>query len=175
MRPTNSVNSKPVKWSNSSDSSGTRPILAFTSRACSGMDRPSSSMLPEVGGARPISMRMVVVLPAPFGPKKPKKLPRGTSRSSPSTAAFVPYTLRRLPIEIARKHGPVPWYRMGATSYFFPIPPIRNCDRLCGPIPCEGTGTPRPGPTSTVFSDPQPADCQPGAGRRLLRQNLRSD
>src|ERR1700730_11067454 len=65
------------------------------------MGRPSNSMLPEVGGARPISIRIVVVLPAPLGPRNPKKQPRGTSRSSPSTAALVPYTLRRLRVRIA--------------------------------------------------------------------------
>src|SRR5580765_1040858 len=40
-------------------------------------------------------MRMVVDLPAPLGPRKPKKLPRGTSRSTPSTAGLKPYDLRR--------------------------------------------------------------------------------
>src|SRR4051812_11984414 len=40
-------------------------------------------------------MRMVVDLPAPLGPRKPKKLPRGTSRSTPSTAALRAYDLRR--------------------------------------------------------------------------------
>jgi len=33
-------------------------------------------------------MRIVVVLPAPFGPTRPKKHPRGTSRSTPATATF---------------------------------------------------------------------------------------
>ena len=33
-------------------------------------------------------MRIVVVLPAPFGPTRPKKHPRGTSRSTPATAIF---------------------------------------------------------------------------------------
>ena len=69
---------------------GTNPIFALTKRLFAGMGIPSSSMLPEVGGATPISIRMAVVLPAPLGPRKPKKEPFGTSRSSPSTAAFVP-------------------------------------------------------------------------------------
>ena len=38
----------------------------------------------------PVSIRMVVDLPAPFGPRKPKKQPRGTVRLSPSTAALLP-------------------------------------------------------------------------------------
>src|SRR5687768_16974742 len=52
-------------------------------------------MVPDVGGARPISIRIVVVLPAPFGPRNPKKHPRGTVNVRPSTAGFEPYTLRR--------------------------------------------------------------------------------
>ena len=44
----------------------------------------------RVGGARPISILMVVVLPAPFGPRNPKKQPRGTVSVSPSTAALLP-------------------------------------------------------------------------------------
>ena len=47
-------------------------------------------MEPEEGGIRPVSMRMVVDLPAPFGPRKPKKQPRGTVRLRPSTAALPP-------------------------------------------------------------------------------------
>ena len=35
-------------------------------------------------------MRMVVLLPAPFGPRKPKKRPRATLNRSPSTAALLP-------------------------------------------------------------------------------------
>src|SRR5579862_2029058 len=65
------------------------------------MGMPSSSIVPEVGGASPMSMRIVVVLPAPLGPRKPKKQPRGTSRFSPSTAALEPYTLRRFRTRMA--------------------------------------------------------------------------
>ena len=47
-------------------------------------------MEPLSAGIRPVSIRMVVDFPAPFGPRKPKNEPRGTSRSTPSTAAFAP-------------------------------------------------------------------------------------
>ena len=47
-------------------------------------------MVPEVVGARPINILIVVVLPAPFGPRKPKKLPWATERLRPSTAALFP-------------------------------------------------------------------------------------
>ena len=42
------------------------------------------------GKTTTISMRMVVVLPEPFGPRKPKTLPAGTARSRPSTASCPP-------------------------------------------------------------------------------------
>src|SRR5919202_4276925 len=38
-------------------------------------------------------MRIVVDLPAPFGPSRPTHVPWGTSRSSPSTAVIRPYRL----------------------------------------------------------------------------------
>src|SRR5262245_51166516 len=38
-------------------------------------------------------MRMVVDFPAPFGPRKPQRLPRGTSRSSSRTARVEPKDL----------------------------------------------------------------------------------
>jgi hypothetical protein len=51
---------------------------------------PSSRMLPALGVSRPISIRMVVLLPEPFGPRKAKITPRSTSRSMPSTAVNSP-------------------------------------------------------------------------------------
>src|SRR6266403_1162361 len=65
------------------------------------MDIPINSIDPEDGGINPVSMRMVVDLPAPFGPRKPKKQPRGTVRLSPSTAALFPLTFRRSRTAIA--------------------------------------------------------------------------
>src|SRR5689334_23924999 len=44
---------------------------------------------------------MVVDLPAPLGPRNPKKEPRGTSRFTPSTAAFRPYAFFRSRTRIA--------------------------------------------------------------------------
>src|SRR3712207_6955689 len=39
---------------------------------------PSTSTRPRVGATSPSSMRMVVVLPAPLGPRKPQISPRST-------------------------------------------------------------------------------------------------
>ena len=54
---------------------------------------PNSAVLPAVADTSPSTQRMVVVLPEPFGPRKPNTPPSGTERSSPSTA-----TVRRLPL-----------------------------------------------------------------------------
>ena len=40
--------------------------------------------------AWPVSSRIVVDLPAPFGPSRPRQMPFGTSRSRPSTAVIGP-------------------------------------------------------------------------------------
>ena len=51
---------------------------------------PATHAEPAVGMTRVVSMPMVVVLPAPFGPSRPKISPRPTSRSSDSTAGRCP-------------------------------------------------------------------------------------
>ncbi len=42
------------------------------------VDSPSTSIEPDVGRACPVSMRIVVDLPAPLGPSSPRTMPRGT-------------------------------------------------------------------------------------------------
>src|ERR1700693_3308911 len=42
--------------------------------------------LPSEGLRSPVSIRIVVDFPEPFGPRKPKTLPRGTSNETWSTA-----------------------------------------------------------------------------------------
>src|SRR6266516_1262043 len=56
---------------------------------------PSTTTVPASGRSSPVTMLRVVVLPAPFGPTRPKKQPCGTSRLSQSTAILGPYALRR--------------------------------------------------------------------------------
>src|SRR5215470_7406265 len=51
--------------------------------------------VPLSGAARPSSIRSVVVLPAPLGPRKPVTRPGPTSKLKPSTATTVPYLLVR--------------------------------------------------------------------------------
>src|SRR6266516_712744 len=62
---------------------------------------PSTTTVPASGRSSPVTMLRVVVLPAPFGPTRPKKQPCGTSRLSQSTAILGPYALRRPPRESA--------------------------------------------------------------------------
>jgi hypothetical protein len=56
--------------------------------------------VPEVGGMKPVTMRMVVDLPAPFGPRKPSTSPRSTENEMPSTARLAPKVLTRFSILI---------------------------------------------------------------------------
>src|SRR5450759_293047 len=49
--------------------------------------QPATVALPPLGGSSVASMRSVVVLPAPFGPRNPKISPECTVRSTPATAS----------------------------------------------------------------------------------------
>ena len=55
--------------------------------------RPSIRAVPDVGGSRPRIIRMVVDLPAPFGPRNPVTCPARMSTDRPYTAVLVPYVL----------------------------------------------------------------------------------
>ena len=56
---------------------------------------PATSALPEVGRASVQSMLIVVVLPAPLGPRNPKTSPAATSKLTPRTASIASKDLRR--------------------------------------------------------------------------------
>src|SRR5256714_1770165 len=90
MRPTKSRYSGPVRRSSKPIPSGTTPICRFTSTACLAKSKPKSCMPPDVGANSPVSILMVVDLPAPLGPKKPKNCPAPTVRSTDSTAVSAP-------------------------------------------------------------------------------------
>src|SRR5688572_27026928 len=53
--------------------------------------KPSTSTRPSVGCRSPDSVLSVVVLPAPFGPRKPTRSPRSIVKLTPSTAFTVSY------------------------------------------------------------------------------------
>src|SRR2546426_12735014 len=63
----------------------------FTSIGCSSTSKPATEAVPDVGGKKHVSMRIVVVLPAPFGPRKPTIWPFSTSNEMVSTAVVRAY------------------------------------------------------------------------------------
>ncbi|VVB66618.1 Uncharacterised protein [Candidatus Gugararchaeum adminiculabundum] len=79
----------------SANSCGTTPILARTNAASSFMSKDATRATPSLGVMSVVSIFMVVVLPAPFGPRKPKSSPFFMRRSMPSTAVKLPNFLVR--------------------------------------------------------------------------------
>ncbi len=51
---------------------------------------PQMLIAPREGARLPVSICIVVVFPAPFGPRKPSTSPRRKSRSTPLTAMWPP-------------------------------------------------------------------------------------
>src|ERR1700722_3761522 len=90
MRPAKLRNSAPVRRPNSAMPSGTTPIWRLTSTGLALRSIPRISIRPELGASRPVSILIVVDLPAPLGPRKPKNCPGATRRSMPSTARSSP-------------------------------------------------------------------------------------
>src|ERR1041385_7087360 len=60
------------------------------------MSKPARRALPDVGGKSVDSILIVVLLPAPLGPRNPKISPPPTSKEIPSTAVSSPNFLTRL-------------------------------------------------------------------------------
>src|SRR5438874_13362854 len=54
------------------------------------MLKPPTVTSPAEGGMKPVIIRMVVDLPAPFGPRKPRTSPLFTVNDTPFTATFAP-------------------------------------------------------------------------------------
>src|SRR3954451_10482613 len=50
------------------------------------MSNPAMEARPDVAGKKPVRIFIVVLLPAPFGPRKPTISPRATSKFRLSTA-----------------------------------------------------------------------------------------
>jgi hypothetical protein len=61
---------------------------------------PLTRTVPLVGRSRPAIIRIVVDLPAPFGPRNPVTTPGSTTKLSWSTAVLSPYRLVRPSISI---------------------------------------------------------------------------
>src|SRR5512137_187634 len=72
---------------------GMTPVIFFRARLLIPEARPPTVSVPAVTGETQWIMRTVVVLPAPFGPRKPKHSPSSISNEMPSTAVRSPYFL----------------------------------------------------------------------------------
>src|SRR6185503_19406794 len=84
----------------------------FASSGDSATSKPPTATLPSVGGMKPVIIRMVVDLPAPFGPRKPRISPRSTENVTPATARFVPKCFSRFStLIIVTPVGPAEWGR----------------------------------------------------------------
>src|SRR6266576_445999 len=92
IRPTNVRYSRPVRLSKRARFSGTTPIRRRTSRArlSSARSSPRTRICPLLGASRPVSILIVVDLPAPLGPRNPKNFPASIRKSNPSTARTLP-------------------------------------------------------------------------------------
>ena len=83
--------SRAVSRGHSRTSPGRYPVRACTATRSRQASRPCTRAEPAVGRRNPISSRSVVVLPAPFGPRKPSTSPARTSSVSRSSASSRPY------------------------------------------------------------------------------------
>ena len=86
-----------------------KPVLSSIAPTCpSGRSRaaglPGIVASPSVGSASPSTTRIVVVLPAPLGPRNPVTRPRGTANDNPSTAVTSPNRFVR-PRDLDRGFG----------------------------------------------------------------------
>src|SRR5262245_11208255 len=65
--------------------------------------KPSTVTTPDEGGRKPVRTRIVVVFPAPFGPRKPTTSPRSSWKETSSTATCGPKRRVRCWTEIIEK------------------------------------------------------------------------
>src|SRR5258708_34816492 len=70
-------------------------MLCRISSDCVATSNPPTVARPDVGASNPHKMRIVVDLPAPLGPRKPKTSPCATSSETLSTATKSPKRLTR--------------------------------------------------------------------------------
>jgi hypothetical protein len=83
-----------VSRSGSARPSGSTPTRARAATGSAQTSRPKIRATPASGRNNPTAMDKLVVLPAPFGPTRPKNDPGGTTRVTSSTATLGPNCLR---------------------------------------------------------------------------------
>src|ERR687894_804635 len=76
-----------------------------TQRASWTTSWPSTRAVPDVGVRSVISILIVVVLPAPFGPSRPNSSPRRTVKLTPRTASTTSGRRRRTPVDVRYVRG----------------------------------------------------------------------
>src|SRR5665648_252337 len=96
----------------------TTPITRLTLSGSFSTSKPETKIDPEEDSVSPTRARMVVVLPAPFGPRKPKISPENTLRFRFSTAQTSLYFLVKFRITIDSSKCPVATNRICQTSYY---------------------------------------------------------
>src|SRR5450631_4292244 len=64
-------------------------MVRRTSAAWVATSKPATAAKPDVAGSKVVSTLIVVLLPAPLGPRRPKISPGATDRSMLSTATTV--------------------------------------------------------------------------------------
>ena len=85
----------PVNRGKSAGASTIEPTRRITPARPPGTSVPRTLVRPAEAATRPSRQRIVVVFPAPFGPRNPNTPPSGTSRSSPSRATVGGFRNRR--------------------------------------------------------------------------------
>ena len=142
------INSFPVMSGSIEASCKATPMIRRTSAADFSTSWPPILAVPPVGRSRVVSIRTVVDLPAPLGPRNPKTSPRVTARSIPSTATTSPKVRSRPLASITTSspnRAPVfppirgPSYSLNPVR----VPDGRRVTRSIGPLrgfkPCRST------------------------------------
>ena len=97
--------SRPVNNSSTVAACAVSPMALRTSAGRRRTSYPATRAVPDVGGLSVVIMRMVVVLPDPFGPSRPSTDPVGTEKEMPSTAVKSPNLFTRFSASIAGADG----------------------------------------------------------------------
>src|SRR5271170_1345806 len=92
----------------------------LTSIGSSRTSKPATVATPSVGGRKHVSMRIVVVLPAPLGPRKPTIWPFWMSKEMWSTAELRAYLFVRFLTVI------MDFYFLPQDAQRFPNRPTQN-------------------------------------------------
>src|SRR5260370_38408469 len=83
------------------------PMFSRTWRGYRATSKPATNAWPPLGVMSVVSIRTIVVFPAPLGPSSPKTSPRRTSKLTLSTAVNAPKHLVRSLVCIAGESGSI--------------------------------------------------------------------